>query len=296
MSLVEKALRKVQETAQRAADQSNVVASRAEAPQPGRATTKSAPEVARARAINVDFPALRVAGLVPPEGEERRLAQQYRRIKRPLIAAAFGRGVPRVPNGHLIMVASAMAGEGKTFTALNLSFSLAVEKDVHVLLVDADVGKPHISRLLGLAGSPGLLDVLRDDSADLETFIVATDVPNLSVLPAGTLSRDATELLASTRMETTVAALGQRDQQRIVLFDSPPLLQTTESYALAQVAGQVVVVVRAEFTPQPVLLDALKILEGHPGVSLVLNQSVKTANSSYYYYGYTETNEALTER
>ncbi|MGB6449557.1 MAG: AAA family ATPase [Steroidobacteraceae bacterium] len=295
MSLVEKALRTVQETAQRAADAGTFPASRAEPPQPGRATTKVAPEAAHAAAITVNFPALTAAGLVPPEGEERRLAQQYRQIKRPLIAAAFGRGAQRVPNGHLIMVASAMAGEGKTFTALNLSFSLAIEKDVHVLLIDADVGKPHVSRLLGLAGGPGLLEVLRDDSADPEAFIVPTDVPNLSVLPAGTPSRDATELLASTRMQTAVAALGARDPQRIVLFDSPPLLQTTESYALAQVAGQVLVVVRAEFTPQPVLLDALKILEGHPGVSLVLNQSVKSANSSYYYYGYAETGQAQTE-
>jgi len=214
------------------------------------------------------------------------LARQYRRIKYPLMAQAMGRGVPRTPKGYLIMIASALPGEGKTFTALNLSLSLALEKDIKVLLVDADVAKPQLSQVLGLGTAPGLLDALRDGSVDVEALIRPTDVPKLSFLPAGLGAVDATELLSSTRMERLTTLLGQHDGARIVVFDSPPLLQTTESAALGRVTGQIVVVVRAETTPQPVVLDALKILEGHPAVSLVLNQSTRAATSSYYYYGY----------
>ncbi|EQD33822.1 exopolysaccharide biosynthesis protein, partial [mine drainage metagenome] len=184
--------------------------------------------------------------------------------------------------------ASAMTGEGKSFTAINLALSLARDKDIRVLLVDADVAKPQLSHVLGLGDAPGLLDALREGERDVETLIHPTDVPTLSFLPAGRGSpEEATELLASGRMERLAAVLGEHDRARIVVFDSPPLLQTTESAALARVVGQVVVVVRAQSTPQPVLLDALKILEGHPSVSLVLNQSVHTvASSYYYYYGY----------
>jgi exopolysaccharide/PEP-CTERM locus tyrosine autokinase len=229
---------------------------------------------------------LRTAGLLPPEQDMAQLARQYRRIKYPLMAQAMGRGVPRTPKGYLIMIASAMPGEGKTFTALNLSLSLALEKDIKVLLVDADVAKPQLSQVLGLGNAPGLLDVLRDGSVDVEALIRPTDVPKLSFLAAGLGAVDATELLSSTRMERLTTVLGQHDGARIVVFDSPPLLQTTESAALVRVTGQIVVVVRAETTPQPVVLDALKILEGHPAVSLVLNQSTRAVTSSYYYYGY----------
>lgn len=276
MSVVEKALRKLQD-AKPAKPDSNV-----------HPLTPHAVEGGQSPAIVLDRAALRAAGLLPPTGEERRLSSEYRKIKRPLIASAIGRGVARLPNGYLIMLASAMPGEGKTFTAVNLALSMATEKDLSVLLVDADVAKPHLSRMLGLEGEQGLLDVLRDQQLDVESVIRPTDVPTLSFLPAGKNSADATELLASKRMEEVAALLGKRDGHRIVLFDTPPLIQTTESPALMQVAGQILVVVRAESTPQPVLLDALDSLRDHPAVSLVLNQSMRSKTSAYYYYGYGE--------
>ena len=296
MSVVEKAIRKLQKQREQSAEESGS-STMSQAPQASdQAPPPAAAPVASQPTVVLDRATLRSAGLMPPDEEIDIITRQYRKIKHPLVAKAMGRGVPREPKGYLIMIASAMSGEGKSFTAMNLALSLSLEKDLSVLLVDADAPKPHLTRVMGLANAPGLLDALRDPQLDVEALIHATNVRSLSFLPVGVCGDDATELLSSTRMERTAAMLGHRDNHRIVVFDSPPLLQTTESYALAQVAGQVVVVVRAEFTPQPVLLDALKILEGHPGVSLVLNQSVKTANSSYYYYGYTETNEALTER
>jgi protein-tyrosine kinase len=292
MSVVEKAIRKLQKQREQAARERASAASQtpeAQLPSEPAASHAAAPG-GSLPAIVLDRGALRAAGLMPPEEEVDLLTRQYRKIKHPLVAKAMGRGVPREPRGYLIMIASAMAGEGKSFTAVNLALSLSLEKDVKVLLVDADAPKPQLSHVLGLANAPGLLDVLRHPKRDVESLIRATNVRSLSFLPAGLGADDATELLSSPRMEQIAALLGQRDSQRIVLFDSPPLLQTTESPALARVAGQIVVVVRAEITPQPLLLDALNTLQGHPGVSLVLNQSRPSGAAPYYYYGYEDKN------
>ncbi len=286
MSVVEKAIRKLQEQRQQSGEPSTGV----EVPQihPAHEEYSAQPRdgVTHLPGIVLERDVLRAAGLLPPEEDADLLSRQYRKIKHPLVGQAIGRGVPRSPKGYLIMIASAMSGEGKTFTSLNLALSLARDKDLRVLLVDADVAKPQLSHVLGLGESPGLLDALRGPQLDVESLIRATDVPTLSFLPAGVGSEEATELLSSARMEQIAELLGRPDGRRIVVFDSPPLLQTTESPALTHVAGQIVVVVRAESTPQPVLLDALKTLEGHPSVSLVLNQSTQSVTSGYYYYGY----------
>lgn len=236
--------------------------------------------------VQFEAATLREAGLLSPSYEGFKLAREYRQIKRPLIARALGRGMTRMPKGYLIMVASAVSGEGKSFTAVNLALSLSLEKDLRVLLVDADLIKPQISRVLGLAEAPGLVDVLSDPHLDVERVIRQTNIAKLSLLPAGRPCADATELLSSQRMEQLVTALGEHDAQRIVLFDSPPLLQSNESHALAQLAGQIIVVVQAGVTPQPLLLDALETLKDHGGLSLVLNQSMQPGASPYYYYGY----------
>ena len=287
MSVVEKAIRKLQEQQHPAGGPAPAAEPLTPVPSvhpvaPAQARNAAAPQQPP---IALDRGALRASGLLPPEEDMGLLSRQYRKIKHPLVTQAIGRGGPRAPRGYLIMIASAMAGEGKTFTALNLALSLALEKDVRVLLVDGDVAKPQLTHVLGLAQAPGLLDALRQPDLDVESLIRPTDVPALSFLAAGAGAEEATELLASARMERTAELLGQQGE-RIVVFDSPPLLQTTESPMLARLAGQVVVVVRAESTPQPVLLDALKTLEAHPSVSLVLNQSLRVAASAYYYYGY----------
>ena len=289
MSVVEKAIRKLQKQREQSADEASAkAATQAPAPPP---SEPAPPPIVGAPAaghpiVVLSRSDLRSSGLMPPDEEIDLLTRQYRKIKHPLLARALGRGVPRDPKGYLVMIASAMAGEGKSFTAVNLALSLALEKDIHVLLVDADVPKPQLTRVLGLADQPGLLDALRQPERDVESLIRATNVSSLSFLPAGECADDATELLSSARMERTAAVLGQRDSRRVVVFDSPPLLQTTESPALARVAGQIVVVVRAESTPQPVLIDALNTLQGHSAVSLVLNQSTQSRTVPYYYYGY----------
>ena len=285
MSVVEKAIRKLQEQKRSSGEPAPEGPPQAQVPPAAPAQARDATASPQQPAIVLDRALLRAAGLLPPEEDMGLLARQYRKIKHPLVAQAIGRGAPPLPKGYLIMIASAMPGEGKTFTALNLALSLALEKDLRVLLVDGDVAKPQLTHVLGLAEAPGLLDALRQPDLDVESLVRPTDVPALSFLPAGAGAEGGRGLLGRARRERPAERLGQQGQ-RIVVFDSPPLLQTTESAMLAQMAGQVVVVVRAESTPQPVLLDALKPLEGHPSVSLVLNQSMRVATSAYYYYGY----------
>jgi protein-tyrosine kinase len=282
MSLVEQVLHKLQESEGRAA-QMEVRCNGAEPLRADGGAGRAEAAQARSPRLAVDFATLRQAGLVPADEDERRLMEQYRHIKRPLIANATGRGAAPLPNGHLIVIASAMPGEGKTFTAINLALSMSLERDVQVVLVDADVSKPHLTQMLRSSEAPGLLDLLSDETLDVEQVILATDVPNLSLLPAGRHSPEATELLASARMAKLAAELVDRDRRRIVLFDSPPLLLTNESQVLTAVAGQIVVVVRAGMTPQPVVLDALELVQGEAPIYLLLNQSLRAPSGAYYY-------------
>lgn len=237
------------------------------------------------RQIVIDHAALRRAGLLAPEGHERRLAAEYRQIKRPLLAAALGKGEAPLPNGRLIMMASALPGEGKTFSSLNVAMSMALEKDITVVLVDADVAKPHISRTFGVAEEPGLLDVLRDESRDIESAIIPTSIRGLSILPAGSHIETATELLASARMDRIMTQLGGGGTNRIFLFDSPPLLLTAESRVLAGIMGQVVVVVRAESTLRRAVFEALECIPDGKPLRLILNQSESAPANVYYGYG-----------
>lgn len=278
MSLVEKALKRLR------GDDSG-------APPPKRTfgrVVDGSMELQSRRSISIDLDALRAAGMLPPKQQERQIASQYRHIKRPLIAAALGRGREPVPRGRLIMTASSVPGEGKTFTAINLAFSMALEKDLEVVLVDADVAKPQISKLFGASAEQGLLDVLSDESIDMEQVILPTSVPNFFLMPAGAPRDGATELLASGRMEQATGDLLRKNSNRILLFDSPPLLLTTEASVLAEIVGQIVFVVHAGRTEQRVLLDALDRLPESCMPNLVLNQSTLRGVGSYTYYGYGE--------
>ncbi len=238
------------------------------------------------KCLHVDNEALRKAGLIAPEYHEQLLANQYRDIKRPLIAHAFGKRATGIEWGNLIMVSSALSGEGKTFTSINLALSMAHERDHSVLLVDADVAKPHASEMFGAADELGLLDVLDEPEIPIQSLILPTDVENLSLLPAGRPRRHATELLASAAMEDVCDTLARLSGGQIVIFDSPPLLQTSEAKVLASLAGQIVIVVRAEKTSQDAVTGALSVLDEDKAVTLVLNQARAGLGEYQYGYGY----------
>jgi exopolysaccharide/PEP-CTERM locus tyrosine autokinase len=231
----------------------------------------------------VDTNALRRMGLLPSDQEtERRLADELRGVKRPLLANAMGKGAETFVHGKRIVVTSAEAGEGKTFAAVNLALSLAREADFEVLLVDGDVPKSDITRIFGLSDKPGLMDVLADEQRPPTEAIVHTDVPNLLVVPAGRRHPLAAELFRSRRKEYVLDELGGRNRRRLVVFDSSPLLATPESQVLASHMGQVVLVVAASRTRRQAVQSALRRLSELQYVGLVLNMSRLPEAENYY--------------
>jgi len=230
--------------------------------------------------IRVTEAMLQNLGLRAPPEQEHQRASEYREIKRRVVADLRANDAARV-----IVVASALAGEGKSFTAANLARSLALEPDHAVLLVDADVIKPRISECFGVVTRPGLMDALVDPSRSVEDMVLATDIEGLSVLPAGAVSEHATEYFASDRMRDLLNQL-RAVPNRIIVIDTLPLLQTTEARAIAPLAGQVLLVVRAEFTQQSAVESALSVLGKLPSIKLVLNATVRTRLLRYLGHGY----------
>lgn len=234
----------------------------------------------------IDFGKLQAAGFITPTVPDSQMLNEFRLIKRPLIQNALGRAAGPIANGNLIMVTSSLPGEGKSFVALNLAMSIAMEVDSTVLLVDADVVAPSMPKLLGIPPGKGLMDVLTQPDLSLREVLLRTNVERLALLLAGTPHRGASEWLASDAMTTLLNEISSRYPDRIVVFDSPPLLATTESRVLASRMGQVVLVVEAERTTHAVFESALSTVEACPVVMTVLNKAPESDAGSYYgYYG-----------
>jgi len=240
----------------------------------------------RPEPVRVSIETLRARGMVTPDAAPTALSQEFRVIKRPLLDNAFGRGVPAVANGRRVMVTSAFAGEGKSFCAINLAMSIAAERDTHVLLVDADVAKPSIPSELGIETGAGLMDCLIDPQLDVGEVVMPTNIDRLSILPAGRRHEHATELLASAAMGTLVDHLASRYDDRIIIFDSPPILMTTEARVLASYMGQIVMVVEAGSTARDAVSDALAAMGSPQMVGMVLNKSRESRHGGYQGYGY----------
>ncbi|RTL57986.1 MAG: polysaccharide biosynthesis tyrosine autokinase [Rhodocyclaceae bacterium] len=239
------------------------------------------------KSVELDLAALAEAGFVTPDNPRSLTAEEFRVLKRPLLANAAGKSAAPVRNANLIMVTSTQPGEGKSFTAVNLAMSIATELDKTVLLVDADVARPSLPRLFKLPQLPGLLDLLKDKSMNLGDVLLKTNVGKLTLLPAGSPSPHATELLASGAMARLLAEMASRYSDRIIIFDSPPLLVTTESRVLATNMGQIVFVVQAEQTLRSAVQAALATIESCPVKMMVLNQTRHVDKVAYGYgYGY----------
>lgn len=237
--------------------------------------------------VEVDLKRLARMGAITPDAERSQIAEEFRLIKRPLLANAFGQGGAAIRNGNLIMVTSALPGEGKSFCSINLAISIATEMERTVLLVDADVARPRLPEYLGVRVGKGLLDVLQDPALSLSEVMLRTNIPKLSLLPAGHPCKHGTELLASSAMSRLIEDLASRYPDRVIIFDSPPLLSTSEASVLATHMGQIVVVVEAEKTSQEAVREALSQLESCEVIGMVLNKAASAlGNDNYYgYYG-----------
>jgi len=244
--------------------------------------------------LELSFTDMAENGLLTPLTPRSPLAEEFRNIKRPLLRNIDGSTVDRVSNTNLIMVTSALQGDGKTFSALNLAVSIAMEQDKTVLFVDADVAKASAGTMLGISSDhPGLIDVLENKGVALADVILPTTIDNLRVLPAGIVHERSTELLASRAMHDLMLELSNRYADRVIVFDSPPLLLTTEASVLASFMGQIAFVVSTDETPKAAIVEALEHIGDDKIIGMILNKAHARRNKilglsygSRYGYGY----------
>lgn len=236
------------------------------------------------RKRNLDLERLARSGFLTPESGRSQLAEEMRHIKRPILLNTVN-ATSENPVANLIMVTSARPSEGKSFTSLNLAMSIAKERDKTVLLVDADIAKPGLTRLLDMDSEKGLVDYLLDDTLDLSDVIIKTNVPSFRFIPAGRRHIHSTELLASQSMIALAHDLSKRYPDRIVIFDSPPLLATSEAAVVSSLVGQIIMVVEAEKTSKQELNESLGLIDqSDKYVGLVLNKTRGSFGSEYYGY------------
>lgn len=239
--------------------------------------------------FQLDFEKLKKIGYLTPDSNNKVLSEEYRAIKRPVLMNAFGKGAVPIERGNLIAITSSLPGEGKTYTTLNLALSIATELDSTVLIIDGDILRPKLSELLGLEKNKGLTDVLHDPHTRISDVMVNTQIPKLKIIPAGNKYENSTELLSSDGMERLVVELGKRYSDRIILFDSPPLLATSEATVLNHLMGQILLVVEAGKTPVDAVKDSLSHINEEKVIGLVLNktngQAVRGGYGSYGGYG-----------
>lgn len=221
-------------------------------------------------------------GLLVPLDQAIPVAGEFRRIKRPLIDTAIKHGSSHEDHMNLIMVASPLPGAGKTFCSVNLAASISLERELTVLLVDADVAKPHISDAFGLGDRPGLIDILEDETLPLEDVLVRTDLNDIQVLPAGRKHSQSTELLASDRMAEVMHELATRYPDRLIVLDSPPLMITSEAQAVARQVGQIALVVEAGVTTNQEIQESLDLLIPDKAINIILNKSLYAQAGGYY--------------
>ncbi len=234
----------------------------------------------------IDWKKLAELGFVTPDNINGQTIDEYRTIKRPLLDNAFGANKAGIPRANLILITSSVPGEGKTFTAINLALSIVNELDKKVLLIDADVARPSIARVLGIDTTIGLIDYLDGDEIEFSDIELATSLSGLNLVTAGKQHRHSTELLSSNKMAALLEQLSVNSPDRLVIFDSPPLLAATQAVVLAKLVGQVVLVIEAEKTSQSLLMESIEKLASCDVVLSVLNKVNRTPLEGYYGYGY----------
>jgi Mrp family chromosome partitioning ATPase len=245
-----------------------------------------------ARTQPIDTLRLKEQGFVQPDGGVSGLLEELRIVKRSVLyavreARAAGKGL----KAQRVLVCSPLPGEGKTFCATNLALALAAEKDVEVILADADFAKPSVLGVLGLESTGGgLMDALANADAKVEDLVIPTDIGGLYVLPAGSQTQSDSEYVASGRTSAVLDRLVEGAPDRIVIFDSPPALAASPAGELAKHVGLSLLIARADKTGQSALDDALSLLEGCEDIRLLLNQASFSPSGRRFgtYYGYGE--------
>lgn len=238
----------------------------------------------------IDIERLDQNGHISLNGDRKQINEEYREIKRKLLANAFGTISKTLHNPNIIMVTSSRPSEGKTFTATNLAMSIASEQDKTVLLVDADVLKPNVLNTFGLEKRKGLMEYLTGEVDDIADVLYHTNIEKLKIIPAGKSHHLSTEFLASQKMHDTVDEFANRYPDRIVIFDTPPLIGINESAILANFAGQAVIVIEESKAKIADIKMCVERLNSDMAIGFVVNKSIHndTDGSGYYGYYYSE--------
>jgi protein-tyrosine kinase len=236
--------------------------------------------------IQIDFEMLEKKGFVSTNSQRQLINEEFRAIKRKLLDNAFGPLSKSLKNSNIIMVTSSRHGEGKTFTAINLALSIALEKNKTVLLVDADVIRPSMMKTLELKRKQGLMEYLLGENQNISEVMYKTNLDNLRIIPAGQSHHLSTELLASEKMFEAVEEFANRYTDRVVIVDTPPLLGVNETVILANLAGQALVVTQESKTKLADVEEAVRHLNPEMAIGFVINKSEKinTKGLSYEFY------------
>lgn len=250
----------------------------------------------QSREFEMDFERLSTFGFITPDARRSRVSEEFRLIKRRLMQRmSLNARHKKKQRGreHVILVTSSRPSEGKSFIAVNLALSIVLDEGFNVMLVDADVARPSISNIFGLRNDlPGLTDLLLGQESRLSDVLLRESNHPLSVLTAGGAVDSATDLFGGDDMRQLVTDIASRYTDRIIIFDAPPLLASTEPVALAEHAGQTVLVVDAERTSRAAIDSALDLLETDQNVNLVLNKTTvrnRTEQFGSYYEAYNQT-------
>lgn len=234
--------------------------------------------------IDVDLEHLSDQGIIVPSQERSILNEEYRRIKQPLINNIKGKSAHPIAKANLLQITSALPAEGKTFTAINLAMAISQEFDYTVLLVDADLLRPSLNDVFGIEEKAGLSEYLSGDVDSLADVLLTTNIPKLTLLPAGKKHHLSSELFSSSLMDSLFDELSERYSDRVVIIDSPPMLNTNEANILSRKVGQIVFVIEQNKTTQAHVKEALSQFDDNSVIGIVMNKS-RIGNSSEY-YGY----------
>jgi len=217
------------------------------------------------------------------------VTEQFRRLRTHIMKP----GAPNPPK--VIMISSAMSGEGKSLIAINLAIIIAIELHSHALLIDCDLRNPSISRWFGMTEKKGLSNYLNGE-ADIPELLIKTSVDKLSIMCGGTMPDNPVELIGSVKMKTLIQDIKSRYDDRYIILDSSPLLATTEPTVLNEMADAILLVVKAGDTPRETVQQAMKLLDRNKVMGVILNNmEFKTkamiqryfgTNNKYYDYRY----------
>tara|TARA_R110000787_G_scaffold138608_4_gene252270 strand:- start:3123 stop:3980 length:858 start_codon:yes stop_codon:yes gene_type:complete len=279
MSIIEKALAKQQQ-------KNNQTQVKVDNATPQAEMVSGTVEGSEKPTLALDKESLAERGYLIDNGTRKSIKDEFRQIKRKLLNNAFGNAAKTLHHSNLIMVSSAKPNEGKTFVAINLALSIALEQDKTVLLIDADVLRPSVMRELGIDEQPGIIEYLLGKAEQVSDIIYNTDIDKLKLVPAGKPHHLSNELLASEKMATLANELANRYPDRIVIFDCPPLIGVTETLVLANLMGQALIVVEESKTSITDIQAATKHLNEDLALGLVLNKAIRSHKDLYGYYGY----------